>query len=168
VKQTLQPNDHVHARAVAPSRRELVWEAWRSLDRNECSPVTKIAAQLDLTTAQVAEIVYPAESYGEWADEQEPMEFPDPVDPWFGNWRSAQGMTLCGPGDVTVWIDWSDPAAALTVLLDKLTDPNVVSATYVRCDGRPYIAFTTAAEASAHQEWMVANAEGLTHVDIGA
>lgn len=55
---------------TATERR--VWSAWAGLPDDEPSPVKRIAAQLGMSAADVAFIVYPAEKYGPWADDQEP------------------------------------------------------------------------------------------------
>lgn len=49
-----------------------VWAAWNALPEGEPSPVKRIAAQLGMTAADVAFIVYPAETFGRWEDHQEP------------------------------------------------------------------------------------------------
>ncbi len=50
-----------------------VWDEWNTLDKNnEPSPVKRIAAALEMTPADVAFIVYPADTFGAWADDQEP------------------------------------------------------------------------------------------------
>lgn len=51
---------------------QAVWAAWNKLDQNDLSPVKRIAAQLEMTPADVAFIVYPAEQLGRWDDSQEP------------------------------------------------------------------------------------------------
>jgi hypothetical protein len=48
-----------------------VWDAWNGLDEENTRPVKTIAAQLGMTPADVAFIVYPAERFGAWADDQE-------------------------------------------------------------------------------------------------
>jgi len=48
-----------------------IWDCWNRLD--ECaSPVKTIAAELNMTPADVAFIVYPVETFGRWFDDQEP------------------------------------------------------------------------------------------------
>jgi hypothetical protein len=50
-----------------------IWAEWNALAHNdEPAPVKRIAANLGLTTAEVAAVVYPAETFGVWADDQEP------------------------------------------------------------------------------------------------
>lgn len=49
-----------------------VWAVWNCLPEDEPSPVKRIAAQLDMTPADVAFIVYPCETFGRWEDHQEP------------------------------------------------------------------------------------------------
>jgi hypothetical protein len=49
-----------------------VWEAWNALPDDHPSPVKTIAAQLGMAPADVAFIVYPAETFGRWEDDQEP------------------------------------------------------------------------------------------------
>ncbi len=53
-----------------------VWAAWGALPDAEPSPVKRIAAQLDMTAADVAFVVYPAETFGAWEDAQE-MDLPE-------------------------------------------------------------------------------------------
>lgn len=60
------PDDHLTATERA------VWAAWNDLGDNSPAPVKAIAARLGMTTADVAFIVYPAETFGAWADDQEP------------------------------------------------------------------------------------------------
>lgn len=48
-----------------------VWAEWNRLG-NHSAPVKQIAATLGMTAADVAFIVYPAETFGRWADNQEP------------------------------------------------------------------------------------------------
>ena len=49
-----------------------VWAAWNALPEGEESPVKHIASKLSMTPADVAFIVYPAETFGRWDDSQEP------------------------------------------------------------------------------------------------
>jgi hypothetical protein len=49
-----------------------VWAAWNSLTAAEPSPVKRIARSLGMTPADIAFVVYPAEVFGRWADDQEP------------------------------------------------------------------------------------------------
>lgn len=49
-----------------------VWQVWNGLGDEHESPVKAIARQLDMSTADVAAIVYPADTFGKWADDQEP------------------------------------------------------------------------------------------------
>ena len=49
-----------------------VWRVWHLLSDDEPSPVKRIARSLGMTPADVAFIVYPAETFGRWADDQEP------------------------------------------------------------------------------------------------
>lgn len=49
-----------------------VWAAWNALGENEPSPVKRIARELGMNTADVAFVVYPAETFGRWDDSQEP------------------------------------------------------------------------------------------------
>lgn len=54
-----------------------VWAAWNALpDEDDESPVKRIARFLRMEPADVAFIVYPAERFGRWKDDQEP----DPED----------------------------------------------------------------------------------------
>ena len=50
-----------------------VWEAWGTLPEECPTPVKTIAAQLGMTPADVAFVVYPAETFGRWEDDQEPV-----------------------------------------------------------------------------------------------
>jgi len=49
-----------------------IWRVWNSLPDSEPSPVKRIARDLGLEPAEVAFIVYPAEEFGSWAEDQEP------------------------------------------------------------------------------------------------
>lgn len=49
-----------------------VWAIWNRLPDDEPSPVKRIAALLVIPPADVAFIVYPAETFGRWDDSQEP------------------------------------------------------------------------------------------------
>jgi hypothetical protein len=51
---------------------QAVWAEWNALPDDAPSPVKRIAATLGMTPADVAFIVYPAETFGRWADDQEP------------------------------------------------------------------------------------------------
>lgn len=51
---------------------QAVWAEWNSLAEDEASPVKRIATRLGMTPADVAFIVYPVETFGRWADDQEP------------------------------------------------------------------------------------------------
>jgi len=53
-------------------RSEMVWREWNALDDEEPSPVKAIARKLDMSTGDVARIVYPPSTFGEWEDWQEP------------------------------------------------------------------------------------------------
>lgn len=52
--------------------RRAVWQVWNGLGDDHETPVKTIARQLGMSTADVAAIVYPADTFGEWADGQEP------------------------------------------------------------------------------------------------
>jgi hypothetical protein len=54
------------------STEQKVWAEWGALPDEEPSPVKRIAARLNLSPADVAFIVYPVETFGRWADDQEP------------------------------------------------------------------------------------------------
>jgi len=54
------------------NRERRVWDAWGKLPEGHPSPVKQIARDLGMTPADVAFIVYPAEQFGTWADDQEP------------------------------------------------------------------------------------------------
>lgn len=66
--------------AVTPGepKRELteterkVWAAWHEVADDEESPAKRIARDLGMAPADVAFIVFPAETFGAWADDQEP------------------------------------------------------------------------------------------------
>ncbi len=49
-----------------------VWAAWNTTPDDHPSPVKQIAANLGMAPTDVAFIVYPAETFGAWADHQEP------------------------------------------------------------------------------------------------
>jgi hypothetical protein len=49
-----------------------VWQVWNLLSDDDPAPVKHIARVLNMAPADVAFIVYPAESFGAWADDQEP------------------------------------------------------------------------------------------------
>lgn len=49
-----------------------VWRVWNLLSDDDPSPVKRIAKALDMTPADVAFIVYPAQMFGRWEDDQEP------------------------------------------------------------------------------------------------
>ena len=70
------------ARVPLTFTERAVWACWGFLPDNHPAPVKAIAAALALDPADVAFIVYPAERYGAWADDQEPDEWPTtgPVD----------------------------------------------------------------------------------------
>lgn len=48
-----------------------VWDAWNQLEDDEPAPIKAIARSLGMMPADVAFIVYPAERFGVWADDQE-------------------------------------------------------------------------------------------------
>ncbi len=49
-----------------------VWDAWNAIPDDHPAPVKAIAKGLEMSTADVAFIVFPAETFGPWADDQEP------------------------------------------------------------------------------------------------
>lgn len=51
---------------------QAVWAEWNSLGDHHLSPVKEIARRLSMANADVAFIVFPAETFGAWADDQEP------------------------------------------------------------------------------------------------
>lgn len=51
---------------------QAVWDEWNALDDACDTPVKTIAAKLQMEAADVAFIVYPAETFGAWFDDQEP------------------------------------------------------------------------------------------------
>ena len=50
-----------------------VWAAWNALDDSCVAPAKTIAKQLGMEPVDVAFIVYPAEQFGAWADDHEPV-----------------------------------------------------------------------------------------------
>ena len=58
--------------SVLNETERAVWRKWHMLSRNEPSPVKRIARSLRMAPADVAFIVYPAETFGRWDDSQEP------------------------------------------------------------------------------------------------
>ncbi len=59
-------------RAQLTAAERKVWAAWNALPEEHPSPVKQIAADLGMTPADVAFIVYPAAPFGRWANHQEP------------------------------------------------------------------------------------------------
>jgi hypothetical protein len=57
---------------VLSETERAVWRAWGLLSDNDPSPVKRIARSLGMSPADVAFIVYPAETFGRWDDSQEP------------------------------------------------------------------------------------------------
>lgn len=51
---------------------QAVWAEWNTLPDSEPSPVKRIARTLGMSAADVAFVVYPAETFGRWEDDQEP------------------------------------------------------------------------------------------------
>ena len=51
---------------------QAIWAEWNRLPEDEPSPVKKIARALDMSPADVAFVVYPAETFGRVDDSQEP------------------------------------------------------------------------------------------------
>jgi hypothetical protein len=49
-----------------------VWEAWNALPDDHPAPVKAIATKLGMAPADVAFVVFPAETFGQWSDDQEP------------------------------------------------------------------------------------------------
>ena len=49
-----------------------VWAEWNALEEDERSPVKRIAQRLGMEPVDVSFIVYPAEHFGRWEDNQEP------------------------------------------------------------------------------------------------
>lgn len=49
-----------------------VWNAWNALPDDESRPVHAVADQLGMAPADVAFIVYPAETFGPWQEDDEP------------------------------------------------------------------------------------------------
>ncbi len=54
------------------TKESAVWKEWGLIDDDHLSPVKEIAKRLSMIPADVAFIVYPAETFGAWADDQEP------------------------------------------------------------------------------------------------
>lgn len=68
-----EPIDHLLDRLDTRTEVERkVWDAWNALPDVHPSPVKRIAADLGMTPADVAFVVYPAKTFGRWADHQEP------------------------------------------------------------------------------------------------
>lgn len=51
---------------------QAVWKVWGMLSDGDPSPVERIARSLGMAPADVAFVVYPAETFGRWDDSQEP------------------------------------------------------------------------------------------------
>lgn len=49
-----------------------VCDAWNEVPEGHQSPVKKIARDLGMSAADVAEIIYPPEEFAQWSDSQEP------------------------------------------------------------------------------------------------
>jgi hypothetical protein len=58
--------------SVKTAAERQVWMVWGLLSDDDPSPVKRIARALDMKPAEVAFIVYPAGTFGAWADDQEP------------------------------------------------------------------------------------------------
>ena len=56
--------------ALSAAERE-VWRVWNLLSDDDPAPVKHIARTLGMEPAAVAFIVYPAERFGPWADDQD-------------------------------------------------------------------------------------------------
>jgi hypothetical protein len=68
---------HIESRALleivlAVGGERAVWAEWNALPDDCPAPVKTIARHLAMEPADVAFIVYPAETFGRWADDQEP------------------------------------------------------------------------------------------------
>lgn len=74
-----------------------VWAAWNALPASRHpSPVKAIARQLDMTPADVAFVVYPAETFGRWEDDQEPALLePEPQDRGLEQPSSGRARPAC-------------------------------------------------------------------------
>ena len=57
---------------MAPDIVRRVWGRWTELPDDCPAPVKTVARDLKMPTDVVAAIVYPAVTFGEWSDEQEP------------------------------------------------------------------------------------------------
>jgi hypothetical protein len=53
--------------------RQEIWAEWGKLPDSELSPVKTIASKLGVPTSTVAAVVYPADKFGAWSDDQDPM-----------------------------------------------------------------------------------------------
>jgi hypothetical protein len=58
--------------SVLNETEQAVWRVWHLLSDDEPSPVKRIARSLGMEPADVAFIVFPAETFGRWDDSQEP------------------------------------------------------------------------------------------------
>jgi O6-methylguanine-DNA--protein-cysteine methyltransferase len=58
--------------AEGPFKAAAVWNAWNALPEGEPSPVKRIANEIGMNYAEVAEIVYPNPPFGAWHSNQEP------------------------------------------------------------------------------------------------
>ena len=64
--------DPENPRPSLNAQERAVWAAWDALGGGSPAPVKTIARQLGMEPADVAFIVYPAETFGRWTDEDEP------------------------------------------------------------------------------------------------
>jgi hypothetical protein len=51
---------------------DAIWREWNALADDHPAPVKTIARKLGMEPADVAFVVYPAETFGRWHDDQEP------------------------------------------------------------------------------------------------
>jgi hypothetical protein len=61
--------------------RQEIWSEWHKLPDSELSPVKTIATKLGVPTSTVAAVVFPAETFGAWSDDQEPTNTESEVVP---------------------------------------------------------------------------------------
>jgi hypothetical protein len=51
---------------------QVIWDEWNKQDADNPAPVKTIAAQLGISTGEVARVVYPEPDFGTWQDNHEP------------------------------------------------------------------------------------------------
>jgi hypothetical protein len=60
--------------SVPPEHERRIWAEWNALPDDELQPVRTIARRLGLEPAEVALVVYPPPQFGDWTDDDEPLE----------------------------------------------------------------------------------------------